>query len=53
MQTTVIEEEEDTDSSGRGIPQGEEAFGYSLEREEGEIPVLLGKDKMYDTDGER
>ncbi|KAL6012788.1 hypothetical protein ACLOJK_003277 [Asimina triloba] len=53
VQTTVLEEEENNNRLGNGSPQGEVTKGYSSEREEGEITVLLGKEKMYDTDGER
>ncbi|KAL5981565.1 hypothetical protein ACLOJK_015627 [Asimina triloba] len=51
--STVLEEEENNNRLGNDSPQGEVTKGYSSEREEGEITVLLGKEKMYDTDGER
>ncbi|KAL5972808.1 hypothetical protein ACLOJK_039614 [Asimina triloba] len=53
VQTTGLDEEENNDHLGSGRPQGEDTTGYSSEREEGEITVLLGKEKLYDTDGER
>ncbi|KAL5992197.1 hypothetical protein ACLOJK_013112 [Asimina triloba] len=53
VQTTVLEEEENNNRLGNDSPQGEVTKGYSSEREEEEITVLLGKEKMYDTDGER
>ncbi|KAL5987540.1 hypothetical protein ACLOJK_035288 [Asimina triloba] len=53
VQTTVLDEEENNDRLGNDSPQGEVTTDYSSEREEGEITVLLGKKKMYDTDGER
>ncbi|KAL6006032.1 hypothetical protein ACLOJK_040077 [Asimina triloba] len=53
VQTTVLEEEENNNRLGNDSPHGEVTKGYSSEREEGEITVLLGKEKMYDTDGER
>ncbi|KAL5982678.1 hypothetical protein ACLOJK_016754 [Asimina triloba] len=53
VQTTVLEEEENNNRLGNDSPQGEVTKGYFSEREKGEITVLLGKEKMYDTDGER
>ncbi|KAL5974029.1 hypothetical protein ACLOJK_030691 [Asimina triloba] len=53
VQTTGLDEEENNDRLGNGSPQGEVTTGYSSEREEGEITVLLGKKNLYDTDGER
>ncbi|XP_042959294.1 uncharacterized protein LOC122294521 [Carya illinoinensis] len=53
MQTMVLDEEETNERTGNGSPQREVTTGYSSEREEGEITVLLGKEKLYDTDGER
>ncbi|KAL5977670.1 hypothetical protein ACLOJK_039198 [Asimina triloba] len=53
LQTTGLDEEENNDRLGNGSPQGEVTTGYSLEQEEGEITVLLGKENLYDTDGER
>ncbi|KAL6003473.1 hypothetical protein ACLOJK_023703 [Asimina triloba] len=53
VQTTRLDEEENNDRLGNGSPQGEVMIGYSSEREKGEITVLLGKEKLYDTDGER
>ncbi|KAL5998341.1 hypothetical protein ACLOJK_009281 [Asimina triloba] len=53
VQTTMLDEEENNDRLGNDNPQGEIMTDYSSEREEGKITVLLGKKKMYDTDGER
>ncbi|KAL6005451.1 hypothetical protein ACLOJK_006018 [Asimina triloba] len=53
VQTTGLNEEENNDRLGNGSPQGEVMTGYSSEREEGKITVFLGKEKLYDTDGER
>ncbi|KAL5975299.1 hypothetical protein ACLOJK_031978 [Asimina triloba] len=53
VKTTGFGEEENNDRLGNGNPQGEVTTDYSSEREEGEITVLLGKKKLYDTDGER
>ncbi|KAL5999682.1 hypothetical protein ACLOJK_037967, partial [Asimina triloba] len=53
VQTTGLDEEENNDRLGKGSPQGKVTTDYFSEREEGEITVLLGKENLYDTDGER
>lgn len=35
-----------------GKHQGELALGYSSDQEEGEIPLILGKEKVYESDGD-